>query len=70
MVVLIAIGLAILSFIAAAAGKRGFSLMFGVLSMLTFIYWLQTGPGFAFLDWTENPTGPELPDSVPIPGRE
>lgn len=70
MVVLIAIGLALFSFIAGKAGKKGFALAFGVVSILTFIYWLQSGPGFAFLDWMDNPTGPELPDSVPIPGRE
>jgi hypothetical protein len=70
MVVLIAIGLALFSFIAGAAGKRGVALAFGVASILTFIYWLQSGPGFTFLDWMDNPTGPELPDSVHIPGRE
>lgn len=69
MIVVIAVGLAIFSFIAGAAKKKGIALAFGLASMLTFIYWLQTGPGFAFLDWTENPTGPEIPDSVPIPGR-
>lgn len=70
MAVLIAIVLAIFSFIAGAAGKKGVALAFGVASILTFIYWLQSGPGFALLDWLDNPTGPEIPDSVPIPGRE
>lgn len=69
MILLIAVGLAIVSIIAGKAGKKGVGPMFGLLSILTFIYWLQSGPGFAFLDWTENPTGPELPDNIPIPGK-
>lgn len=68
--VILAVVLAIMSFIAGSAKKKGFALMFGILSMLTFIYWLQSGPGFAFLEWGENPTGPEIPDNIPIPGQE
>jgi len=62
-----AILLAIFAFIAKS--KKGIALTAGILSILCFVTWLQTGPGFAILDWMDNPTGPTIPDSVPIPGR-
>lgn len=69
MLVIVAIVLAIVSFIAGAAGKKAVSIGFGLLAGLTFIIWLKSGPGFSFLDWMDNPTGPEIPDNIPVPGR-
>jgi hypothetical protein len=66
----IAVILAIFARIAVGAGKKGVGIAFGIASFLTFIYWLNTGPGHDFLNWIENPTGPEIPDTVRIPGQE
>lgn len=64
------LGLALLfgifSMIAGAAKKRGFSLTFGILAMLSLITWFNM---IGVLAWLDNPTGPEIPDNIPIPGR-
>jgi len=67
--VLIAIILAVVSMISLGAGKKTFGLGCGIAAILVFITWLNSGPGHAFIDWFENPTGPEIPDNIPIPGQ-
>lgn len=65
------LGLALLfglfSIIAGGAKKRGISLTFGILAMLSLITWFND---IGVLPWLDNPTGPEIPDNIPIPGRE
>lgn len=63
-----AVALGIFAFIAKS--KKGISLTAGILAILCLITWFDSGPGHGILDWIDNPTGPEIPDSVPIPGRE
>lgn len=64
------LGLAVLfgifSMIAGSAKKKGFSLTFGILAMLSLITWFNM---IGVLAWLDNPTGPEIPDNIPIPGR-
>jgi len=62
----IAIGLAVFSIIAFKAGKKGVGFTFGIISMLVFIGWLSSGPGFAILDF--DPGNVDVPDNIPIPG--
>lgn len=69
MLVIAAIILAVLSFVAAKAGYKGVSKLFGILGLMTFIGWLASGPGFAILDFFENPSAPDLPDNIPVPGQ-
>lgn len=69
MLFIAAIILGVLSFIAAKAGYKGVSKVFGILGLLTFMTWLATGPGFVILDFFENPSAPDLPDNIPVPGQ-
>lgn len=46
--------------------KKGVSMLFGVLAVLSFITWLKLGAGFDFLDFTENPSV-EVPE-IDMPG--
>jgi len=47
---------AVCSIIAGKAGKKGWSLLFGIGSILGFIWWLDSGPGHAFVDWLQDPS--------------
>jgi len=64
---LIAIGLGVFSMIAFKAGKKGVGMTFGIISMLLLIGWLASGPGFAILDFVDDPKV-DVPDNIPIPG--
>jgi hypothetical protein len=55
MSVLIAIMLAILSFIAAKVGMKLVSRVFGIVAFLVFVSWLASGPGGAIIDWIRDP---------------
>ena len=63
------LGLAVLfgifSMIAGGAKKRGFSLTFGILAMLSLITWFNM---IGVLTWLDNPSV-DIPDNIPIPGR-
>jgi len=59
--VLIALGLALFAGLASSAGYKTFGKLLGVAAFLTFVGWLASGPGWAVLDWFENPQGPEIP---------
>jgi hypothetical protein len=63
---LFAFGLAVFSIIAFKAGKKGVGFTFGIISILVFIGWLASGPGFAILDF--DPGNVDVPDNIPIPG--
>lgn len=60
MVVLIALGLAVFAFLASSAGMKTFAKVLGVASFLAFVGWLASGPGWAVLDWIENPKPPAV----------
>jgi hypothetical protein len=67
LVLVIAIVLAIFSVICFKAGKKGFGFTAGIISFLVFIAFLRSGPGFALLDWMNDPSV-NVPDNIPIPG--
>jgi hypothetical protein len=67
LVLAIAAILAIFSIICFKAGKKGFGLTAGIVSILVFITFLRSGPGFELLDWMNDPSV-DVPDNIPIPG--
>jgi hypothetical protein len=52
---LIAIILGVCAIIASKAGMKRFAKFLGLIGIITFIYWLASGPGFTALDWLEDP---------------
>lgn len=56
MAVVIAIVLAVLSAISGKAGMKFVSKATGLAAILVFIGWLASGPGFALLEWINNPS--------------
>lgn len=61
MMAIIAAALAVFATLAASAGMKTFAKFLGLAAFLTFVGWLASGPGWAVLNWIDNPTGPELP---------
>lgn len=68
MALLFALLLAIFSTICFKAGKKGFGLTSGVVAVLLFIGWLHSGPGFAILEWFNDPSV-DVPDNIHVPGQ-
>ena len=58
---MIALALAVFAFLASSAGMKTFAKLLGVAAFLTFVGWLASGPGWAVLDWINNPSGPDIP---------
>jgi len=67
LVLIVAVAFAVFSIICFKAGKKGFGWSAGIIAMLVFVTWLRSGPGFAFLDFLNNPSV-NVPDNIPIPG--
>ena len=62
----LAVVFGVFSIIAGSAKKRGFSLTFGIVAMLSFITWLNM---IGALTWLENPSV-NIPDNIHVPGQE
>lgn len=70
MAILIAILLAIFSFIAKKADYKLVSRVLGVSAFLVFVGWLASGPGFAIVEFFQDPSTVKVnvPDNIPLPG--
>jgi hypothetical protein len=66
LLIVVALILAAISIIAFKAGKKGVGFTFGIISFLTFIIFLRSGPGFALLDFINDPSV-DVPDYIPLP---
>ena len=67
------LGFALVVFVVIAlitrwANKKGLSVFFGILSIITFIAFLKTGLGFDILDWGNDPSV-DVPDNIHVPGQ-
>lgn len=56
-----------IAWVSKKAGKGTVAFFFGAAAFIAFIAWLATGPGFAFLDWGNNPDLPAPPE-IDVPG--
>ena len=56
MAVVIALVFAFFAFLAGRAKMSKVAKLFAAISLLTFIGWLASGPGFAILNWIQSPS--------------
>ena len=64
----LAVAIIIFGLIAWFARGNPIGKFFGALTFLSFIAFLFLGPGPAMVGWLDNPSGPSIPDNIPLPG--